>query len=261
VDKTQDHTTAAGDSVNLDGWRAELQVLFATRVGPLFARREPRAAAKAMLVGLLSGLERKNGWWLAEHAGHARPDAMQRLLRTARWDDRELIGQVRGYVVEQFGAADGVLVCDETGFAKKGIRSAGVARQYSGTLGRVDNCQVGVFLGYASSRGHALIDRRLYLPKTWTSDPARYRQAGIPLPVRFATKPQLAAEMIDDALDAGVPAAWATADEVYGNSPAFAARLRTRGIRVPRSFRTVDLIRFKSGMEGNDARTAEEVFA
>lgn len=93
VDKSQDHTTAAGDSVDLDGWRAELQVLFATRVGPLFARREPRAAAKAMLVGLLWGLERKNGWWLAEHAGHARPDTMQRLLRTARWDDRELIGR------------------------------------------------------------------------------------------------------------------------------------------------------------------------
>lgn len=132
-------------------------------------------------------------------------------------------------MVEQFGAADGVLVCDETGFAKKGTRSAGVARQYSGTLGRVDNCQVEVFLGHASSRGHALIDRRLYLPKTWISDPARRRQAGIPLPVRFATKPHLAAEMIDDALQAGVPAAWAIADEVYGNSPAFAARLRTRG--------------------------------
>lgn len=221
---------AAGHSVDPDQWRAVLDQVMA-RVAGRFARVEPRAAARAFVTGLLSGLERKNCWSLAEHAGHRRPDAMQRLLRSARWDADAIRDDLRGLVVEHLGHSDGVLIVDETGFLKKGVHSAGVQRQYSGTAGRIENCQIGVFLAYASPHGRALIDRRLYLPKdTWCANEQRRRQAGIPEQTAFATKPQLAREMIVAALDAGTPADWVTADEVYGQDPTLRTELEARGV-------------------------------
>lgn len=166
--------------------------------------------------GLVAGLERKNGWTLAERAGEAGPDGMQRLLRRADWDVDGVRNDVRDYVIENLGEAGGVLIVDETGFLKKGTRSAGVQRQYSGTAGRTENCQIGTFLAYASSAGHALIDRELYLPESWTSDRERCRAAGVPDEVEFATKPRQAMAMLGRAFAAGVPFGWITADEAYG---------------------------------------------
>lgn len=186
------------------------------RIASRFARAEPRARVRAYVAGLAAGLERKNGWTLAEQAGEVSPDGMQRLLRKADWDVDGVRDDVRDYIVEHLGAADGVLIVDETGFLKKGLRSAGVQRQYSGTAGRIENSQIGTFLAYASSRGHALIDRELYLPKSWTEDRDRCRAAGIPDDVDFATKTVQARAMIARAVAADVPFAWVTADEVYG---------------------------------------------
>jgi SRSO17 transposase len=166
--------------------------------------------------GLVAGLERKNGWTLAERAGEVAPDGMQRLLRRADWDIGGVRDDVRDYVMERLGDPGGVLVVDDTGFLKKGTCSAGVQRQYSGTAGRIENCQIGVFLAYASQGGHALIDRELYLPESWTSDRERCRAAGIPDEVEFATKPVLAQAMLARAIEAGVPFSWVTADEAYG---------------------------------------------
>jgi len=215
VKTSEDRVVAAGDSVAVGRWRAEFDVLMG-RVAGRFGRVEPRRTARAYVLGLLSGIERKNCWWLAEQAGLAGPQAMQRLVRSARWDADE----VRRYVIEHLGCPDGVLIVDETGFLKKGRGSAGVQRQYTGTAGRVENAQVGVFMAYASPRGRALIDRRLYLPKnSWLADPDRCRAAGVPQDATFATKPALAAQMITSALVAGVPAAWVSGDEVYGQDP------------------------------------------
>jgi SRSO17 transposase len=177
------------------------------------------------VLGLLSGLRRKNCWTIAEFAGDVGPDGMQHLLAAARWDAGGVRDDVRSYVVEHLGDPAAVLAVDETGDVKKGSASAGVQRQYTGTAGRVENCQVAVFLSYASPAGHALIDRELYLPRSWTADPARCAAAGIPGETRFATKPELARHMIARALDAGAPAAWATADEVYGADPGLRADL------------------------------------
>jgi SRSO17 transposase len=199
----------------IQDWAAELEAL-CERLGPRFGRVEVRRRASGFLGGLLSGAERKNGWQLAEQAGDHTPDGMQRLLNHARWDADQVRDDLRDYVVEQLGDPAGVLVVDETGFLKKGTRSAGVKRQYSGTAGRIENCQIGVFLAYASPRGHALIDRELYLPQSWTEDRPRCQQAGIGDRVEFHTKPQLARAMLARALDAGVPTAWVTADAVYG---------------------------------------------
>lgn len=195
-----------------------------------FRRVEPRATARAFVLGLLSGVERKNCWQLAEQAGHDRPGAMQRLLRSARWDADEVRDEVRSYVLEHLGS-DGVLIVDETGFLKKGERSAGVQRQYTGTAGRIENAQVGVFLAYASAQGRALIDRRLYLPEhTWCQDTERREGSGIPDDVGFATKPRLAWQMIEAALDAGCTASWVTGDEVYGQDPQLRSALEARGV-------------------------------
>ena len=196
-------------------WTAELETVW-EKVAPRFGRVEVRGRAGGFLRGLLSAAERKNGWQLAEQAGDTTPDGMQRLLNHARWDADEVRDDLRDYVVEHLGDPGGVLVVDETGFLKKGTKSAGVQRQYSGTAGRIENCQIGVFLAYAGRHGHALIDRELYLPESWTDDRPRCRQAGIPDNVEFHTKPQLARGMLARALDAGVPVAWVTADAVYG---------------------------------------------
>jgi SRSO17 transposase len=205
----------------VEGWAAEFERL-CERIGPRFARPEVRRRAAGFLRGLLGGVDRKNGWQLAEHASEMTPDGMQRLLTSARWDPDALRDDVRGYVVEHLGDSGGVLVVDETGFLKKGAKSAGVQRQYSGTAGRIENCQVGVFLAYASPRGQALVDRELYLPKAWATDADRRAEAHVPAKVGFATKPQLAQAMLERAVDAQVPARWVTADEVYGGD----ARLR-----------------------------------
>jgi SRSO17 transposase len=156
----------------VEGWAAEFERL-CERIGPRFVRPEVRRRAAGFLRGLLAGVERKNGWQLAEHASEMTPDGMQRLLTTARWDAQALRDAVRGDVVEQLGEPRGVLVVDETGFLKKGDKSAGVQRQSSGTAGRIENCQIGVFLAYASGKGRALVDRELYLPKEWATDPDR----------------------------------------------------------------------------------------
>ncbi|MFD0207385.1 MULTISPECIES: IS701 family transposase [Saccharothrix] len=196
---------------------AELDRVHA-RIGARFARSEPRSRTREYLLGLTAGLERKNGWTLAERAGEVSPDGMQRLLRRADWDVDGVRDDLRDYVVGHLGAKDGVLIVDDTGFLKKGTRSAGVRRQYSGTAGRTENCQVGVFLAYASDRGHALIDRELYLPESWTADRERCRAAGVPDGVEFATKPRQAMAMIERALAAGVPFGWVTADEANGQA-------------------------------------------
>jgi SRSO17 transposase len=208
------------DDEVLWSWLAGLDDLFA-RVAGRFGRVEPRRQARMYLMGLLAPLERKNGWQLAEAAGDATPDRMQRLLNSARWDARQIRADLRGYVAERLGDPGGVLIVDETGFLKKGTKSAGVQRQYSGTAGRVENCQLGVFLAYASPAGRALIDAELYLPRSWAGDRARCAQAGVPATVEFATKPELGRVMLGRALDAGMPAAWATADEAYGQDHKF----------------------------------------
>jgi SRSO17 transposase len=187
------------------------------RLAPYFERAEPRQRAMAYLRGLLSPAERKNSWQLAEVSGDATPYAIQHLLRRALWDPEAVREELHRYVVQHLEDPEAVLVVDETGFLKKGRHSAGVARQYSGTAGRVENCQIGVFLGYASALGHALLDRELYLPQGWTDDRERCRQAGIPDTRSFATKPQLARQMLTRAFAAGTSAKWITGDSVYGD--------------------------------------------
>jgi len=187
------------------------------RLGPYFPRAEPRQRAMVYLRGLLSPAERKNSWQLAEVSGDATPYGLQHLLRRALWNAEAVRDELRIYMVDHLRDPEAVLVIDETGFLKKGRHSAGVARQYSGTAGKIDNCQIGVFVAYASRHGQALLDRELYLPEGWTADPTRCRQAGIPEDRRFATKPALAQQMLARALAAGVPAAWVTGDSVYGD--------------------------------------------
>lgn len=207
--------SVASWSGSLLAWEQELAALKA-RVGRVLGRRELRETGADFIDGLLSGIERKTGWLMAEQSGADRPYRMQSLLGRSQWDADRLRDEVRDYVVEALGDADGVLIVDETGFVKKGDRSAGVARQYSGTAGRIENCQVGVFLAYASRYGQALVDRRLYLPESWTQDRARCARASIPQTVGFATKPKMARAMIEAALDAGVPCAYVLGDAVYG---------------------------------------------
>ena len=217
-----------------------------------FARAEPRARVRAYVSGLVAGLERKNGWTLAEQAGELSPDGMQRLLRRADWDVDGVRDDVRGYVTGQLGDPAGVLIADETGFIKKGTRSAGAQRQYSGTAGRTENCQVGVFLAYASVRGHALIDRELYLPKSWTEDRDRCREAGIPDETEFATKPQLAQAMISRAIAAGVPFAWFTADEAYGQAKWLQAWLEEQDVSYVMAIRRSDTFTMPAGEQRAD---------
>jgi SRSO17 transposase len=175
----------------VESWRAGLEDLFACFAGR-FSRVEPRRYAFAYLQGLLAQLERKNGWTLAEASGFRSPNGLQDFLQSPAWDPDLVRDDVRDYVVEHLGDPDGVLIADETGFLKKGVRSAGVQRQYSGTAGRTENCQIGTFLCYASAKGRALIDRELYVPVSWTDDRPRCRAAAIPDEVEFATKPRQA---------------------------------------------------------------------
>ena len=188
------------------------------RIAARFARVEVRHRLPGYLGSLLQPIERRNGWQIAEQAGEANPYGVQRLLCAAQWDAEAVRDDLRAYVVEHLGDPEAVLVMDESGFLKKGTKSVGVKRQYSGTAGRVENCQIGVFLAYAAALGRTFLDRELYLPKEWADDRERRQEAGVPEEVVFATKPELARRMVARALAAGVPAAWVTGDEVYGNN-------------------------------------------
>ena len=209
-------------------WRTELEALKG-HLAPGFGRGETRRAAGAFIDGLLSSAERKTGWMLAEQAGMDRPYPIQSLLGRSSWLADAARDRVRDYVAQALGDEAGVLVVDETGFLKKGRHSVGVARQYSGTAGRVENCQVGVFAAYASRWGHALIDRQIYLPRDWADDAARRSRASVPPKVAFATKPALARAMIARALDAGLPCAWVLADALYGSDYQLRSLLEDRG--------------------------------
>jgi SRSO17 transposase len=210
-------------------WPEDLAALIG-RVEPVFANRRGRDRVGHYVRGLLSSAERKNGWQLAEQVGEGTPYAMQQFLYRGGWDPNELSRVMRQYVIETLGDADGVLVVDETGFLKKGRHSVGVQRQYSGTAGRIENCQIGVFLGYVSPHGRAMLDRELYLPAGWTDDRERCQKAGVPDSVAFKTKPELARTMIGRVLEEGVPARWVAGDSVYGDDPALRADLEARPI-------------------------------
>lgn len=219
--------SVASWSGSLLAWEGELSGL-KERLGPLFGRRELRETAAAFLDGVLSGVERKTGWLLAEQAGAERPYRMQSLLGRSRWEADKLMQGVCSYAIEALGDPDGVLVVDETGFLKKGTHSVGVGRQYSGTAGRIENCQIGVFLSYASRFGHALIDRRLYLPKNWAEDDARRASAAIPGGRCFMTKPEIARDLIAAALDSDIPCAYVLADALYGSDKSLRVMLERR---------------------------------
>jgi SRSO17 transposase len=206
---------ATVDVATVRGWAADLDALHA-RLGPRFGRAEPRSRVRAYIESLLGPVERKNGWQLAEQAGEPTPTGMQRLLAGAKWNADAVRDDLRAYVMEHLADPEAVLIVDETGFLKKGTKSVGVQRQYSGTAGRIDNCQIGVFLAYAAPQGRAFLDRELYLPKEWANDAARREEAGVPEETAFQTKPALARAMLARAFAAGVPAAWVTGDEVYG---------------------------------------------
>jgi len=203
------------EQAEVEVWAKELNIV-RTRIGARFERSEPRKRAIRYIQGLMSDIARKNGWQLAEYAGEATPDGMQRLLSTATWDGDGVRDDLREYVMEKIGDPDGVLVIDETGFLKKGQHSVGVKRQYSGTAGRIENCQIGVFLSYTSEKGHALLDREIYLPKEWAADTTRRAIAKVPPTIQFATKPELGRQMLERTLGADVPCAWVTGDSVYG---------------------------------------------
>ena len=206
---------ATVDVALVRGWAGDLEALHA-RLGPRFGRAEPRRRVRAYVESLLSPVERKNGWQLAEQAGEPTPTGMQRLLAGAKWDAEAVRDDLRAYSMEHLADPAGVLIVDETGFLQKGTKSVGVQRQYSGTAGRIENCQIGVFLAYATPRGRTFLDRELYLPTEWATDGARREEAGVPEAVTFQTKPALARTMLARAFQAGVSAAWVTGDEVYG---------------------------------------------
>ncbi|MEU4789737.1 IS701 family transposase [Micromonospora tulbaghiae] len=195
-------------------------------VGQRFRRPEPRRRVRDFVRGLLAPLPRKNCWTIAEHAGDTGPDGMQDLLTRVKWDDADVRADVREFVGDHLGDAEAVLVIDETGDLKKGRHTVGVQRQYSGTAGKIENCQVAVHLVYATDAGHAMLDTALYLPKSWCDDAEHRAEAGVPQQVRFATKPQLASRMIATAVTAGLPCRWVAGDEAYGNDPRLAAQLR-----------------------------------
>lgn len=209
-------------------WGADLDEI-AQRIGSRFARAEPRQRMRRYLEGLLRPVERKNGWQLAESAGEATPYGMQRLLAGAHWDADAVRDDLQAYVQEHLGDPAAVLVVDETGFLKQGVKAVGVKRQYSGTAGRIENCQIGVFLTYAAPNGHVLLDRELYLPSEWVDDVGRRQEAGAPETVTFATKPELARRMLARARAAGVTAAWVTGDSIYGGNRTLRVWLEQQG--------------------------------
>jgi SRSO17 transposase len=229
--------SARAESRRVESWTGELTAV-ADRIGGRFVRAEPRRRAVGYVRALLSDAERKNGWQLAEALGEPNPDGVQHLLARADWDADAVRDDLGRYVAGHLGESDGVPIVDETGFLKKGTKSVGVARQYSGTAGRIENAQVGVFLGYATTRGQALLDRALYLPKEWAEDADRRKAAGVPESVRFATKIVLAKRMVERAVGAGVPAAWVAGDAVYGSDYTFRKAIEDRGLGYVLGVRT-----------------------
>ena len=235
------------------------------RIGHRFCRSESRERTRRYLVGLLGRVERKNGWQLAEAIGERDPQGVQRLLNSARWDANEVRDDLREYVVEHLGDEEsGVLIVDETGFLKKGHKSVGVARQYTGTAGDTVNCQVGVFLAYASQKGAAFLDRALYLPRAWTNAPARRVEAGVPEELVFRNKVELAQIMLERAFEADVPAKWVVADSFYGRSHAFREWLEERdrpyAVMVPKT-NAVPLKGRKKKIEHCVERLPKEAFS
>lgn len=244
-------------------WKGSLEALM-EKLGPAFGRIETRWSASAFVEGLLSPAERKTGWMLAEQAGLARPYRIQSLLGRSRWSADLLRDLIRDYVSEALGDRDGVLVVDDTGFVKKGRHSVGVARQYSGTAGRIENCQIGVFVSYASRFGHALIDRQLYLPKDWAFDPERRTKAQVPEDLKFTTKPAMAREMVARTLDTGVPCAWVLADAAYGGDSRFRRMLEGRGqayVLAVRSNHTLRFVEDEGLIQSNPAKLADQLEA
>ncbi len=219
-------------------WARELEAV-AARIGQFVPRPESRARAARFLRATVAGGARRNGWQLAEAAGEATPHGMQQLVASAAWDVDAVRDDLRAYVREHVGPG-GVLIVDETGFLKKGTKSAGVQRQYSGTAGRIENCQIGVFLAYATARGHAFVDRELYVPESWTEDRRRCQEAGIPDTVAFQTKPQLARAMVGRALAGGLIPAWVVGDEVYGNDRTLRRWLETQQQAFVLAIRSVE---------------------
>ncbi|MFC0220191.1 IS701 family transposase [Pseudochelatococcus lubricantis] len=243
-------------SGSLLAWERELSAL-KKHLFPAFGRRELQETGAAFIDGLLSGAARKTGWLMAEAAGFDRPYRMQSLLGRSSWSADALRDRVRDYAIEALGDADGVLVVDETGFVKKGEQSVGVARQYSGTAGRIENSQIGVFLTYASRLGQTLIDRRLYLPRTWAEDKDRRMKAHVPEDIAFATKIAIARDMIAAALDARVPCRWVLADALYGGDYGLRRMLEERGQPYVLAVRSNHHLRFltREGLVMADPKT------
>jgi SRSO17 transposase len=214
----------------LGAWQAEFEA-FHARFVPFFPRREARENAHQYLRGLLAPVERKNTWQMAEALGRDDPQGLQRLLYASPWDADAVCTELQRFVVEHFGDPEGIAVLDETAFVKKGSRSVGVKRQWCSPLGKTENCQVGVFLAYVSPKGYAFLDRRLYLPKEWTDDPERRTAAHVPEAVAFATKPQLGQAMLEAAWERGVPMAWVTGDEAYGDQPTLRDRIAAQHLK------------------------------
>jgi SRSO17 transposase len=225
----EDAAVAAAYRVDVDLWRSGFDEVL-DRIAPRFGRCEPLRNAGALMLGLVSDIGRKNCWTLAERCGHASPDRMQHLLSRAKWDADGVRDDLRAYVVDHLGDDDAILIVDETGDLKKGTHTVGTQRQYTGTAGRIENAQVAVYLAYAGSTSHALVDRELYLPQAWIDDAERRERGGVPADVEFATKPELATRMITRAVAAGTPARWATGDEVYGADPDLRAGIATLGL-------------------------------
>lgn len=240
----------------LEDWADKLDELKAF-LAPCFGRSEQRASAAAFIDGLLSGAERKTGWMLSEEAGFSQPYRIQSLLGRSRWSADGFCRQVQRYTVDALADPDGVLVVDETGFLKKGTHSVGVGRQYSGTAGRIENCQIGVFVAYASRWGHSLIDRQLYLPKNWAEDPERRNKGQVPEDIELATKPALAREMIARLLDEGTPCAFVLADSVYGSDRRFRRMLEDRAQAYVLAVRSNHRLRFfqEAGLLETDPAT------
>ena len=251
-------------SAAVAGWSEMLGELH-RRVGHRFARSEARERAKHYLVGLLGRAERKNGWQLAEAIGERDPQGVQRLLNSAKWDADEVRDDLREYVVEHLGDEEsGILIVDETGFLKKGEKSVGVSPQYTGTAGDTVNCQVGVFLAYASDKGAAFVDRALYLPKAWTDDAERRAEAGVPGGIVFRNKVELAEIMLERAFEAGISARWVVADSFYGRLHSFREWLEERGrpyaVMVPKT-NAVPLGGRKKKVEQHAERLPEDAFS
>ncbi|WP_413810675.1 IS701 family transposase [Streptomyces sp. OE57] len=240
-------------------WDLELDDLFLA-IGHRFGRVELRRRMRDYVRGLLAPVPRKNSWQLAEQAGHSTPDGLQHLLAGAKWQPDDIRDDLQQYVADKLGEADGVLIIDDTGFIKKGTTSAGVQRQYSGTAGRTENCQIGVFAAYATTRGRALVDRELYLPKSWTEDRERCRAAKIPDERAFATKGELARHMVLRDLASPLPIAWVTADSAYGQDNRFRRLLEQSGsgyvLAVPKSQFSVGCSR----IEGLFAQAPDEAW-